>query len=555
MNDNPTPVGVLKSPQTHRPSVIPRLADDPKKSLLGSVLGTIPNLLVLALLAAVGWWGHHTGWKLPKFSQLAGTAAEEKDDWCAEHAVPESECIECNAGLMPRGKAPEWCRVHGVHECPFEHPEVAQTKIVPAITPEMLARAKQSLEFTDRPYNNSKCRLHQRRIQFASEAAVKKAGVDVLPVWEAPITEALTANGEITYDQTLVANLSPPAPGRVWHVFKQLGQPVSKGEVLALVDAVEVGKTKAELVSAANLVALRTQRLESLKPLAGTAVPESTYLEAQNALREAEARLITAEQALVNFGLPIHADALKGMTAQDMNRGVQFLGLPPEMVRGLDPKTTTANLIPVKSPLDGIVVARKVVAGEQVDSTRTLFVVADTRQMWLTLNVRQEDARFIKARDEAGKSRGQEVRFRSGAIPREISGEVVWVSTSVDEKTRTVQVRANLPNLTTPNAPRGLLRANVFGTGKIVLREEKEAIVVPNESVQWEGNCNVVFVRDRNYLDKGARKVFHTRTVRVGAKDDINTEIIAGVLPGEVVVTKGAGVLRSELLKNNLGAG
>jgi cobalt-zinc-cadmium efflux system membrane fusion protein len=43
--------------------------------------------------------------------------------------------------------------------------------------------------------------------------------------------------------------------------------------------------------------------------------------------------------------------------------------------------------------------------------------------------------------------------------------------------------------------------------------------------------------------------------VRIGAKDDKYTEIIAGVLPCEVVTTKGSGVLRAELLKNNLGEG
>lgn len=551
MNENVIAAGVLDAPQAppRAQSAAPLPAQPPRKPAIRRALAAVPNLLILGLLGAVGWWGHHTGWKLPKFSQLTGNGAAEKDDWCAEHSVPDSECVECNACLMPRCKAVTWCRVHGVHECPFEHPEVVQMESPPSITPAMLERARRALAFMDRSYNNSKCKLHQRRIQLAGEAAVKKAGIDVAPVWEAPITEALTAPGEITYDQTLVANLSPPVPGRVWHVYKQLGQTVRKGDVLALVDAAEVGKTKADLVSAASLVSLRSQRLESLKPLVGTSVAEPTYVEAQGALREAEARLATAEQALVNFGLPIRAEDLKGMAPQDMNRHVQFLGLPPELVRTLGPRTTPANLIPVRAPFDGVVVARKVVAGEQVDSSKTLFVVADPRQLWLTLHVRQEEARFVRARDEAGTTRGQEVRFRSEAIPQEVSGEVVWLSTAVDERTRTVQVRANLPN------PNGLLRANVFGTGKIILREEKEAVVVPNESVQWEGDCHVVFVRDKDYFKKGARKVFHTRTVRIGAKDQSNTEIIAGVLPGEVVVTKGAGVLRSELLKNNLGAG
>jgi cobalt-zinc-cadmium efflux system membrane fusion protein len=112
-----------------------------------------------------------------------------------------------------------------------------------------------------------------------------------------------------------------------------------------------------------------------------------------------------------------------------------------------------------------------------------------------------------------------------------------------------VEVRANLPD------PEGRQRANTFGTGKIILRDETEVVVVPSEAVHWEGCCHVVFVRDRNYLKPDAPKVFHTRTVRIGAVDTKQTEIIAGVLPGELVAVKNSGVLRAELLRGNLGEG
>jgi multidrug efflux pump subunit AcrA (membrane-fusion protein) len=88
------------------------------------------------------------------------------------------------------------------------------------------------------------------------------------------------------------------------------------------------------------------------------------------------------------------------------------------------------------------------------------------------------------------------------------------------------------------------------------LREEKEAIAVPNEAIHWEGCCHVVFVRDKGYFDsKDSPKVFHVRTVRPGTRNGTFTEIIAGVLPGEVLATKGSDVLRAELLKNSLGEG
>jgi membrane fusion protein, heavy metal efflux system len=145
---------------------------------------------------------------------------------------------------------------------------------------------------------------------------------------------------------------------------------------------------------------------------------------------------------------------------------------------------------------------------------------------------------------------GQQVRFRFDGGPEEVRGNLAWISTTVDQQTRMVTVRAELPN------PKGKLRNETFGAGTIVLREEQEAIVVPNEAVHWEGCCHVVFVRDKGYFDRpDSPKVFHVRTVRLGTKNGRFTEVIAGVLPGEVVATKGSDVLRAELLKNSLGAG
>jgi cobalt-zinc-cadmium efflux system membrane fusion protein len=497
-------------------------------------------LFVLAALGGLAYWGHHTGWTLPKFSDLSGTGAAEPDDWCKEHGVPESECVECNPELMPKGKTFGWCKTHGVSDCPHEHPEVAEVRPTPKVTEADLARAERALAFAERPENSSKCKLHVRRIQFASKEAFEKTGVEVAPVWRAPVVEAVTANGEVLYDQTGVARLSARVPGTVWWVPKQVGEPVKRGEVLALVDAVEVGRAKAELVQAIANLNLKTRIFANLRSASG-AVPERQIQEAEAAQNEAQVRLHTAQQALMNLGLAVELDDVKDLRAEELTRRVRFLGLPEKVIKTLETKATTANLLPVVAPLDGVVVSREVVAGEVVDSTKVLFVVADVSRMWLTLSVRLEDARLIAL--------GQPVRFRPDGGREEVSGKVTWKSTSVDERTRTVKVRADLDN------PEARLHANAFGTGRVILREEKDAIVVPNESVHWEGCCHIVFVRDKDFLEEGAPKVFHVRKIRPGAKDEKQTEVIAGVLPGEVVATRGSGVLRAELLKNNLGAG
>jgi len=154
----------------------------PKPGILSWLGRVISNALVLSALGGLTYWGHHTGWTVPTFAALTGSPAREKDDWCSAHDVPESECVECNPDLLPKGKDFGWCRKHGIPDCPFEHPEVAQLKQLPKISPADLERAQRALAFLSRPENNNKCKLHHRRIQFASLAAVEKAGIDVAPV-------------------------------------------------------------------------------------------------------------------------------------------------------------------------------------------------------------------------------------------------------------------------------------------------------------------------------------------------------------------------------------
>jgi cobalt-zinc-cadmium efflux system membrane fusion protein len=515
---------------------------DIKATLKSSIIHKAGTALVLLTLGALAFAGHHTGWTLPAFSALLGNGSDARDDWCAAHAVPESQCVECNPRLLPRPADYGWCPRHGVHACPLEHPDVAQLATVPQVSPADLARAQRALDLGARPENSRLCKLYQRRVQFASQEAFERSGVEVEPVWRAPVVESVAANGELTYDPTRVARVSARVPGTVWRVEKNVGDSVRQGEVIALVEAAEVGRAKAEFLQAAAQLRLRETNFQQLHGLAGSgAVSERTVREAETGLSEARIRLLGARQALVNLGLPVAADEVKGLSEEQLAAFVQFLGLPDGLRQALDPRTTTANLLPVRSPLDGTLVAREVVASEVVDTTRVLAVVADVRRLWLTLSVRQEDTRKLAP--------GQPVHFRSDAGGEEVTTAVTWISPAVDERTRTVKVRADVAN------PAGRLRANTFGKGQIVLREEKDAIVVPSAAVHWEGDCHVVFVRDRNFLAENGFKVFHTRTVRLGVKDERNAEILAGVLPGEIVATRGSGVLRAELLKGNLGEG
>lgn len=523
----------------------PTSESTPTTSLIGrltrTVVGGVPTLIVLGMLGGLAWWGHHHGWSLPKFSELTGNVEQEGVLWCDEHGVAEADCISCNADLMPKGELFGWCKEHGVHECVLHNPQASQLKDVPAISNEDLDRASRAIAARPRTKNDPACKMHLRRIQFPSIEAVDQAGVDINLVDRGPVIETIKTTGEVVYDPTRVAHLASRAEGTIWKVEKKLGDRVKQGEVLAIVDAVEVGRMKSRLLQLLGKLELNTDTFERLSKLGGSVVPGKQILEAKTAKSESEQEIESTIQALSNLGLSINSSDLLGKPLNEVRAALKLLGLPNSMLDSLDQSQLSSNLIPIVSPRDGVVVMRDAVAGEVIETSKPLFTIADASQMWLLLNVRLEEAERIAI--------GQKIIFQPDGASKGAAGKVVWISTQVDGQTRTVQVRGELAN------DNGQFRDETFGAGEIVLREEQDAIIVPSDAIHWEGCCHVAFVRDKNYFKEGSYKVFHTRSVRPGATMGDNVEVIAGLLPGEVVVTKGSGILRAELLKGNLGAG
>jgi cobalt-zinc-cadmium efflux system membrane fusion protein len=313
----------------------------------------------------------------------------------------------------------------------------------------------------------------------------------------------------------------------------------SKGEILALIDSAEVGRAKAEFLEALVQCHLKRQTLTRLDSLRGV-VADRRLQEAEADLRVAKIQCVNARHRLVTLGLPVDLQEDSSLSVEEMVARVQFLGLPESTVQSIQSDMPSANLIPLISPLDGVVVRRDAMRGETAHAAQSLFVIADVRRMWLRLNLRPEDV--------TGLAIGQEVFFSTDGSATELRGTLSWISSEVDPTTRTIRALADIENPIVSAGRDGIadlrmLQANAYGTARIRVRMNPRALAVPTPAIRWlwDDSHHIVFVPCANGTS------FQPRRVRPGIARDGYTEILSGLEPGEPVVVSGARLLATEL--------
>ena len=387
-------------------------------------------------------------------------------------------------------------------------------------------------------------------VHFKSKEALARTGIELVPVEERPMVSELVASGVVHYDQRHIAQLSARVPGSVWRVERHLGDSVRKGDVLLVIESREVGSLKADFL---NAMVDHEARLEQFKIMeeVKSAVMGRQLREAKSALREARNHLHNAEQALVNLGLDVSIATYEPLDDVARAARIRTAGLPESLLGAIDPDHITSNLLPLYAPFDGIVIGRDAVVGEVIDPAEPIFEVADVSTMWVVLSISKEDAGRVAL--------GQRVRFHPDGSTDEYESRIAWISTEVNEETRTLEVRAEISGgpTTTPAASPGDrskpvgLRANTFGTGRIEVDRRGTAIVVPRSSVQWDGSRWVVFV-------PVGEATFAARPVRLGFQQGDSIEIVGDFATGGTpthVVGAGSHVLKSQILLERMEKG
>src|SRR5262249_3254767 len=143
-------------------------------------------------------------------------------------------------------------------------------------------------------------------------------------------------------------------------------------------------------------VRLREKAYERLKSFDQGVIAKRHVEEAETELQKARVDLFNAQQALISLGFPLNVDKWEGETIEALEKQIKFLGLSESLVSQLDPNSTTASLLPIYAPFDGLVIGRALALGEVVSPNQSHFEVADVSKMWIVLNVREQDADHLE---------------------------------------------------------------------------------------------------------------------------------------------------------------
>jgi len=186
------------------------------------------------------------------------------------------------------------------------------------------------------------------------------------------------------------------------------------------------------------------------------------------------------------------------------------------------------SYLEIKAPISGVITGDFAKKGDSVDLVSSIYTIADMSKLWATFDIYEKDISKVKI--------GQTISIQTVAYPNQIfSGKIIFISPRVDEITRTIKIRA------TVNNPGYLLKLGMFVEGKISIKSAENYIVLPSEALQTIGDKRIVFVKTNNE--------FTVKEVEVKEESKDEVAISKGISAGDSVVTEGAFILKSELLK------
>lgn len=357
--------------------------------------------------------------------------------------------------------------------------------------------------------------------RVVSEATAIAIGLATAEVDFGTIEDVVRLAGVVRAEPASLRAVAPIYGGVLRSINAQPGDRVTSGMLLAEMDSPEIAalhrelrRVRAEVASMEiNALALKSGADLSdaeVQRLAGASESVPGNLLAQ---RRAEAIKLRAEADVRQLALAqarVEAAAL----AEQLQAAGATSGSPTGIVR-------------LVAPIDGVVLTRSAVVGAGVASGQTLVTIGDLSRVQI------EGELPDGLVDRVAQKLGAGVRIRPGARTASapiIEGVVAFASPTIHPITRTAQLIVDADNAA------GQLRPGQFADLSVVVSASDSAVVVPLSAVVKEGPLQYVFVKE----GEGDEAKYLKRDIATGLRDDRQVEILHGLVPGDIVVVRGA---------------
>lgn len=315
----------------------------------------------------------------------------------------------------------------------------------------------------------------------------------------------LLVTGSVDFAPSRVARIGPQIAGRVASIRVAPGQTVAKGAVVATLDSVDIGRAQADLLEAKSRLALaESEAAREQRMLDVGATSDRATLASKTELELARVSMKAATQRLQTLG----AGTAGG-----------------------------GSSLALSTPIGGRVLELSARLGQPVGPTDTLVVVGETTEVWLKVDIYE--------RDLANVHSGDDVWATAIAYPdRTFKGHVDELGTVIDPERRVLTARIVLRN------PDEVLRPGMTASARIVgtpVPGAPEVWSVPRTAVQTIEGQPFVFVDHEHGK-------FELRAIETGAELEEGVEIKRGLTGNETLVTDGSFILKSEVLRSQMGA-
>ena len=299
-----------------------------------------------------------------------------------------------------------------------------------------------------------------------------------------PLTSEVRTAGLVTLDETKIVQVAPKFGGFVERLYVDFtGQPVRRGQPLLEIYSPELVAAQQELLLAGDLQ----------RDIGRSAVP----------------------------GVPESSTSL----VEAAKRRLRLWDISETQIEEILRTGQARRTLTLHAPASGVVIEKKVVRGHATAAGEQLYTIADLSEVWIDVQLREADAAIARA------GSGADIEF-AGLPGRRFKGRVDYIYPTLEQETRTVRARVAVTNTG------GALKPGMYATVRLTTAG-RSALTVPTSAVIRTGERNLVFV------DMGGGELM-PHDVEIGATVGEYTEVLAGLEPGQRVVTSAQFLLDSE---------